>query len=120
MSTSFDYAYPLGRHRGRQIWLAVDLSDDAGTATAPSTTDYAVWLFYRAPSPDAPDAIHRHVVRIDDRAHGGPHVDRLYSEEGGKDTSLPADFDVADAEEHLGENWRHFVETFYQANGGWR
>lgn len=120
MSESYDYAYPLGRHRGRRIWLAVDLSDDAEPATVRATTDYAVWLFYWTPSPDTPDATHRHVVRLDDRAHGGPHVDRFYSEEGGKDTSLPPDFDAADAEAYLQERWRHLAETFYRAHGGWR
>jgi len=120
MSESYDYAYPLGTHKGRMIRLAVDLSDAVDTTTTPVTTDFAVWLFYWMPSEDAPDASHEHIVRIDDRKHGGPHIDRFYSDEGGKDTSLPSDFDAEDAEERLREDWRHFTDTYYQAHGGWR
>lgn len=101
---SYDYSYPVETHRGRTIRLAVDLSDNIHTSDDPVTDDFAVWLFYWAPTEDDPDASHRHIVRIDDRAHGGPHIDRFYSEEGDKDTSLPTDCDVEDAEAHLRAN----------------
>lgn len=119
-SASYDYAYPLGDHRDRKIRLAVDLSDTVGDSDAPVTDNYAVWLFYWIPYEDAPDASHEHIVRIDDRAHGGPHIDRFYSEEGGKDTSLPSDFDAQDAEEFLRQNWRHFADTYYRTHDGWQ
>lgn len=120
MSETYDYAYPVGSHRGQIIRLAVDLSDAVDDSSAPATVDYATWLFYWVPQEGAPDASHEHIVRTDDRKHGGPHVDRFYSEEGGRDTSIPPDFDVTDAEKHLRENWRHFAETYYQTHSGWR
>lgn len=109
---SYDYDYPLGKIGGKTIYLAVDYSDRVTDDAGAVTDDYAVWLFFWSPGENAEDAEQVHIVRIDDRKHGGPHIDRFYSEEGGKDTSLPGGFDVEDAIERLEGRWEHYARQY--------
>jgi len=109
-------SWPVGRLLGKQIRIAIDYSADE-TARA-NGTDYACWLFYWVPHEDEPDASHQHIVRIDDRRHGGPHIDRHFSDEGGMEP-LPDTFSADDAVDKLEQNWRHYARSYHDLHGGW-
>lgn len=109
---SYDYDYPLGKVGEKTIYLAVDYSDRVTETNRPVTDDYAVWLYFWRPTEHTEDAEQVHIVRIDDRKHGGPHIDRFYSKEGGKETSLATNFDVEDAIEELEDRWQHYARQY--------
>jgi len=108
--------WPLGDLLGETIRIALDYSDDP--VHRDTETDYAVWLFYWVPHDDEPDASQQHIVRIDDRRHGGPHMDRHFSQEGGIER-LDDDFTADDAVDKLSANWRHYARSYHDRHDGW-
>ncbi|WP_273837790.1 hypothetical protein [Halococcus sp. PRR34] len=111
---STDYSYPLGTHMTETIKLAVDLEPD--DVQSPADVDsYAVMLYYDREIGEE-DIEQVQIARIDDREHGGPHLDRFFSEEGGRD-HLDPNLAFDEAEDQLRTNWRQYVRRYHDNFG---
>jgi hypothetical protein len=96
------------------IELAVDLEPDDVQSPA-DVESYAVMLYYnKEVGKENVDQVQ--IARIDDREHGGPHLDRFFSEESGRD-HLDPDLTFDEAEEMLQDNWRRYVRRYYDNFG---
>jgi hypothetical protein len=103
------YSYPLGEYAGEQIQLAVDLSP-ADVRTREEVESYAVMLYYVRETADG-DGEEVVIARIDDRQHGGPHLDRLFSDDGER-RFFSEGFDFDDDETHLVDRWERYARLY--------
>lgn len=108
------YSYPLGEYADERIRLAVDLSP-SDVRTREGVESYAVILYYVRKTADG-DGEEIIIARIDDRQHGDPHLDRLFSDDGGR-KFFSEGFDFEDAETHLAEEWERYARLYRENHG---
>lgn len=101
--------YQLGRHQGETIFLHCTLDN-----SWENPEKFVLEVYYKELKLPEMEEIKHSIARIDNKSHGGTHLDREFKQEPDKKFR---DWSFYSAWEYLEDKWRKFTTEYLRNHG---